>query len=141
MAQAATPTPSPNRTPDSLPATAADSSPSASRAVRRSGWRTSRRTLLLAAALTPALLRAAEQEPPTWGVLEDTAQPGTHLEYFLVPSWLEHLRQHARVTGEERRLQEALRALHRGDGAPMVRHFVAGSAHDLAKPAPGHDDI
>ncbi|HUD41691.1 MAG TPA: MFS transporter [Dokdonella sp.] len=76
-----------------------------------------------------------------WGVLEDTAQPGTHLEYFLVPSWLEHLRQHARVTGEERRLQETLRALHRGDTAPAVRHFVAGSAHDLAKPGPGHDDI
>lgn len=68
MVEAAAPTPSPNRMPDSLPDIAAGSSPNISRAVRHP----TRRALLLAAALTPALLRAAEQEPPTWGVLEDT---------------------------------------------------------------------
>lgn len=51
-----------------MPDAAADPSPHAS----RFACRPTRRTLLLAAALTPALLRAAEQEPPTWGVLEDT---------------------------------------------------------------------
>jgi MFS family permease len=59
-----------------------------------------------------------------WGVMEDAATPGRFLEYFLVDSWLEHLRQHERVTNEEKRLQEALRALHRDAQPPSVRHFV-----------------
>jgi MFS family permease/quinol monooxygenase YgiN len=63
-----------------------------------------------------------------WGVMEDTAQPGVHLEYFVVASWLEHLHQHARVTGEERALQDRLRRLHRGDALPLVRHFIGGSS-------------
>lgn len=58
-----------------MPATAADIAPdssNASHAVRRYAVRrSSRRALLLAAALTPALLGAVEQAPPTWGVLED----------------------------------------------------------------------
>lgn len=61
-----------------------------------------------------------------WDVMEDAAQPGMYLEYFVVGSWLEHLRQHDRVTGEEARLQTLLRELHRGAGAPAVRHFLGG---------------
>ena len=61
-----------------------------------------------------------------WGVMEDTAQPGTYLEYFLVASWLEHLHQHARVTGEERRLQDTLRRIHASPSPPVVRHFLGG---------------
>jgi hypothetical protein len=63
-----------------------------------------------------------------WGVMEDAAQAGVHLEYFVVASWLEHLHQHARVTGEERALQDRLRRLHRGDTLPLVRHFIGGGA-------------
>jgi hypothetical protein len=33
-----------------------------------------------------------------WGVFEDAAEPGRFVETFLVESWLEHLRQHERVT-------------------------------------------
>ncbi len=62
-----------------------------------------------------------------WGVVEDTAEPGCFLEYFLVGSWMEHLRQHERVTNEEKRLQELLRALHRGERPPVVRHFATAS--------------
>ncbi len=51
-----------------------------------------------------------------------------YLEYFVVASWLEHLHQHARVTGEERALQDRLRRLHRGDALPMVRHFLGCAA-------------
>jgi hypothetical protein len=47
-----------------------------------------------------------------WGVFEDTAEPGRFIETFLVESWLEHLRQHERVTkadrDEEDRLTEFL---------------------------------
>ncbi|WP_454832941.1 MFS transporter [Pseudoxanthomonas wuyuanensis] len=63
-----------------------------------------------------------------WGVMEDVAQAGVHLEYFLLPSWLEHLRQHARVTGEEQKLQAQLRDLHQGNQPPLVRHFAGGAS-------------
>lgn len=62
-----------------------------------------------------------------WGVMEDTEQPGTYLEYFVVASWLEHLRQHERVTHDERRLQEQILAQLRGHATPRVRHFVGGA--------------
>lgn len=62
-----------------------------------------------------------------WGVVEDTAEPGVHLEYFIDSSWLEHLRQHERVTGDERRLQEAILALLEPGTTPRIRHFVGGS--------------
>lgn len=61
-----------------------------------------------------------------WGVAEDVATPGIHLEYFVTSSWVEHLRQHERVTAEDRDHQLKVRALHRGEHAPIVRHFVGG---------------
>jgi MFS family permease len=59
-----------------------------------------------------------------WGIYEDTAAPGTVIESFTVESWLEHLRQHDRVTNADRLQQEALRAFQTGDAPPVVRHFV-----------------
>jgi MFS family permease len=73
-----------------------------------------------------------------WGVAEDVATPGVHLEYFVTPSWIEHLRQHERVTAEDRALQDKVRALHRNEHAPIVRHFVGGSGA-LTGLHPGHD--
>ena len=60
-----------------------------------------------------------------WGIFEDTAQPGRYLEYFLVTSWLEHLRQHERVTHADQDQQEEVRAFHIGDEPPRVSHFIA----------------
>ncbi|MDR6093099.1 MFS transporter [Stenotrophomonas sp. SORGH_AS_0321] len=62
-----------------------------------------------------------------WGVAEDVASPGVHLEYFVTASWLEHLRQHERITADDKAVQEQLRTLHRGERHPVVRHFVGGS--------------
>jgi MFS family permease len=62
-----------------------------------------------------------------WGVVEDTTEPGTYLEYFLDGSWVEHLRQHERVTEDERALQEQILALLADhQQRPLVRHFVGG---------------
>ncbi|GAA4799617.1 MFS transporter [Lysobacter hankyongensis] len=69
-----------------------------------------------------------------WGVVEDTAEPGLHLEYFIDSSWLEHLRQHERVTGDERRLQEAILALLEPGTTPRIRHFVGGSPDQTSIP-------
>ena len=59
-----------------------------------------------------------------WGIFEDTAQEGRFLETFLVESWLEHLRQHQRVTNADRILQDAVRRYHL-EGEPKVTHFVS----------------
>ncbi|MBV8856973.1 MAG: MFS transporter [Acidobacteria bacterium] len=60
-----------------------------------------------------------------WGLFEDTAQPGRYLETFLVESWAEHMRQHARVTNEDRAVQERARSFHVGDAPPVVTHLLA----------------
>jgi predicted MFS family arabinose efflux permease/quinol monooxygenase YgiN len=59
-----------------------------------------------------------------WGVFEDAAEEGRFLETFLVESWLEHLRQHERVTRADQVLQDALQRFHT-QGAPKVTHFIA----------------
>jgi len=42
----------------------------------------------------------------------------------VVESWLEHLRQHERITAADREVQAIARAFHRGAEPPLVRHFV-----------------
>jgi MFS family permease len=73
-----------------------------------------------------------------WDVMEDTAHPGIYLEYFVVGSWLEHLRQHERVTQDEKRLQEQILGLLQAGTQPEVRHF-AGGTPGAAIPALPHD--
>jgi len=59
-----------------------------------------------------------------WGVFEDAAEAGRILETFLVESWMEHLRQHERVTNADRLVQDALHKFSL-QGAPKVTHFIA----------------
>jgi predicted MFS family arabinose efflux permease len=59
-----------------------------------------------------------------WGVFEDASQTGRFVETFHVESWLEHLRQHERVTNADRVLQDIVDR-HHLDGAPEVKHFIA----------------
>jgi len=61
-----------------------------------------------------------------WGVFEDGSEEGRFLETFLVESWLEHLRQHERVTHADRALQDAVHRFH-SQGAPKVMHFISAS--------------
>ena len=68
-----------------------------------------------------------------WGVFEDAAVEGRMVETFLVKSWLEHLRQHDRVTNADRVLQDAVHRFHT-NGTPKVTHLIA-SETDLAPKA------
>jgi quinol monooxygenase YgiN len=58
-----------------------------------------------------------------WGLFEDTSTPGRFVETFRVESWLEHLRQHDRLTVADRRLDELVRGY--SEMAPAVTHFIA----------------
>ncbi|HLK09823.1 MAG TPA: MFS transporter [Candidatus Binatia bacterium] len=60
-----------------------------------------------------------------WGLFRDAAEPARYLETFLVDSWAEHLRQHARVTAVDRAVQERAAAFHLGPGRPLVTHLIA----------------
>ena len=60
-----------------------------------------------------------------WGITEHTGDPERIMEWFLVESWAEHLRQHRRVSHADADLQgEAIR-FHIGPGKPEVHHFLA----------------
>jgi Transmembrane secretion effector len=59
-----------------------------------------------------------------WGVFQDAADPARFVETFLVESWLEHLRQHERVTNADRVLQQQVQRFHL-EGAPKVTHMIA----------------
>ena len=59
-----------------------------------------------------------------WGVFEDAADPTHFVETFLVESWLEHLRQHERVTNADRVLQSEVRQFNL-EGEPKVTHMIA----------------
>src|SRR5438477_511711 len=61
-----------------------------------------------------------------WSVYRDTEDPNRWLEVFVVESWLEHLRQHERVTADDRALFEAAARFDRGRNGPRVRHHIAG---------------
>jgi MFS family permease len=59
-----------------------------------------------------------------WGVWADTTVPGRYLESFVVESWIEHLRQHERMTAADRAVQDIARVFHRGGELPRVTHFI-----------------
>ena len=61
-----------------------------------------------------------------WSVFEDAAEEGRFLEIFLMDSWLEHLRQHERVTHADRALQNAVYGFH-VQGTPKVTHFISAA--------------
>jgi hypothetical protein len=57
-------------------------------------------------------------------VFEDAADQGRMVETFLVESWLEHLRQHERVTNADRVVQETIQAFQKQD-TPKITHLLA----------------
>ncbi|MHB0773944.1 MFS transporter [Bradyrhizobium sp. 5.13L] len=59
-----------------------------------------------------------------WDLFEDAAVNGRYLETFKVASWLEHLRQHQRVTNADRAIQDAIRGFN-ASAPPTTTHFIA----------------
>jgi quinol monooxygenase YgiN len=59
-----------------------------------------------------------------WGLFQDAADPLRWVETFVVESWVEHLRQHERVTMSDLALRERVYALIEG-GTAKVSHLIA----------------
>ncbi|MGH7885261.1 MAG: MFS transporter [Thermodesulfobacteriota bacterium] len=62
-----------------------------------------------------------------WNLFRDTADPGRFVETFIVESWIEHLRQHERVTVSDRYLLKEAEGYHIGDEPPVVSHLIANN--------------
>jgi predicted MFS family arabinose efflux permease len=62
-----------------------------------------------------------------WGLFSDAAKPSRYVEYFMVESWAEHLRQHSRVTDEDTPALERARRFHIRPTPPIVSHQVAST--------------
>jgi hypothetical protein len=59
------------------------------------------------------------------GVFADVAEPTRLTEFFYVPTWGEHLRQHRRFTRDDQAVEAQVRQFHRGPEPPHVTHFLA----------------
>ena len=68
-----------------------------------------------------------------WGIFEDPAKAGRFIETFLTDSWLDHLRQHQRVTKADRIVEQVVRRYQIGDG-PKTTHLI-GVQHSSGESA------
>ena len=65
-----------------------------------------------------------------WGLFQDLADLSRWIETFVVETWAEHLRQHERITVEDRHVEEAVRAFQVGGEPPVVKHHIAPDFRD-----------
>jgi MFS family permease len=61
----------------------------------------------------------------SWGLFRNTADPASYIEYFVDDSWVQHLRQHDRVTAYDIALREQKATFHIGDAPPVISHYIA----------------
>ncbi|HWK55044.1 MAG TPA: MFS transporter [Hyphomicrobiales bacterium] len=59
-----------------------------------------------------------------WDVFEDAQNPRIYVETVVVQSWLDHLRQHERISRQDAQIQLRIRALLQPGTEPVIRHFV-----------------
>lgn len=63
-----------------------------------------------------------------WEVFVDSAKPDRCVECWLVESWAEHLRQHARTTRSDKEMQVRVRQL--TVGRERTTHYIALGRED-----------
>jgi MFS family permease len=74
-----------------------------------------------------------------WGIFENVAMPGCYIEIFQDASWVDHLRQHERVTREDQRVQEIVHQFHVGSIPPRVSHHIGGAPTAPTNSSPATD--
>jgi MFS family permease len=70
-----------------------------------------------------------------WGLFRDLADPDRYLETFLVPSWAEHMRQHARVTVADQATEARAFAFQQPGVEPVAAHLIDARAFGGRTPA------
>jgi MFS family permease len=63
-----------------------------------------------------------------WGLFFDPSRPGRFVEYFVVESWLEHLRQHQRAVMADLEIEQLAKSFHLGPSDPIVSHQISAEA-------------
>jgi MFS family permease len=58
-----------------------------------------------------------------WDIFQDSAHPERMIETWLVDSWVEHMRQHERITRADRAVEERVWRLTRE--TPRITHYIA----------------
>jgi len=71
-----------------------------------------------------------------WGVTQDSGNPEHVVEWFMVESWAEHLRQHERFSHAGADIQSEASAFHRGAQPPKVTHLIGVNARAIAQGLP-----
>jgi MFS family permease len=66
----------------------------------------------------------------TWGLFRDAADPDRYLETFLVLTWGEHMRQHARVTVEDQAIEARAFSFQQPGVEPVAAHLIDARAFD-----------
>lgn len=61
-----------------------------------------------------------------WNVYQDLASPQQIVETFTVVSWAEHVRQHHRVTLDDKKTEEKLSEYFSGENPIKIRHLISG---------------
>jgi MFS family permease len=65
-----------------------------------------------------------------WTLFKDMEEPTKFIECFMIETWLEHLRQHERISISDKEIIDKAHSFHRGKTPPKIIHFVA---HTLKK--------
>jgi MFS family permease len=89
-----------------------------------------KRAAEFARAMQPLRLIRLRDGAIFWGLFFDTTHPGRFIEYFLVESWLEHLRQHERGVLADLESEHRAKSFHIGTSPPVVSHQVSVEAID-----------
>ena len=59
-----------------------------------------------------------------WGLFHDTKDLDRYIEFFIVESWLDHLRQHERFTVSDRSTAKLVQSFHVGKTPPVASHML-----------------
>ena len=62
-----------------------------------------------------------------WELHNGIADPARFVEMFVLDSWVEHLRQHERLTAADREIEARVRAFHVGENPPVISRLIAQS--------------
>lgn len=74
-----------------------------------------------------------------WAVLRDLEKPEIWVESYHVPTWIDYVRHNLRRTKADADNIEQLRALHRGDGLPVVHRMIERQTVPLDDTTPLRD--